>query len=183
MTLSVRELKIFMLPSVLFMVMVAIIAYNARVISRQAEVSLSLKTVQESLDKNRETLSKIEKIEEKKEEYLKYSRISTWIPFFTNPLEAELFVGKRIDRFLKDTEGTNKKLIWKVIELSPGAKEGMVEITARFPSYEMVLQFLKKIEEDPPVFIPQNMEIRKEGPGLEISMRLVFRFRLKDESL
>lgn len=177
------NLKVFLAPILLFFVILIMIAYNFRVFSEQDKLNLEIRKVEERIEKNRESLSEIERMEENRKEYLNYSKLSTWIPSFRNSLEVELFVVKRIENLLTRTEGKNRKLMWKIVEGPLKLKMGKLEVTAQFPSYDRFLSFIRKAEEDPPVFIPKSLEIRKDGPCIEVSMNLLFQFRMKDETV
>jgi hypothetical protein len=175
--------KIFIVPLILLMGTVAIIFYNLSLISDHRKLKIDMKNIEERIEANREMISKIEMMEGKRDEFLKYSRLSMWIPMFRNPLEAELFLAKKIEGLLKETNGSNVGLTWKVIQGSSKVKDGRLGIIAKFPSYDRFLSFIRRLEEDPPLFIPHNLDLRKDGSGIEVSMNILFQFRIKDEAI
>jgi hypothetical protein len=181
MPLSKQEKNVFIVPIVFALLILGLVGYN-RSLSSQNRAFQELITKNDSrISQDQENIRALQQMGEKENFYLRY-RLDDWIPFFENPLEVKLFLTQKVRNALSLVGGKEKSLGWKSLDSKTQPHQTEFTLEAVFPSYTALLEFVEAMEKGKPSLLPKQLGVNKTDIELDVSLSMVFNYRLKDET-
>ena len=135
------------------------------------------------LDRERKNVFRsLEELRKQIDYYSKQYSLDRWVPFFSDPLTARIFLRRHIAGLLDHSHARAFSM-----EVSPGAKKrgGIYYLGAkargRFRNYRDLVRLLMNLEREAPLCMVEGLECEKSGEEIEVSVKLTFAYRLKEE--
>ena len=182
MALTDKEKRQFLAPALLGVLLLVVILFNWYLSSHNRELQVLLHQTNAEITENQVALTSLEDLDVHEAIHSLY-RLNDWIPLFSNEVAVRLYIHQRLSRSLGSASAREIQLSWSSSEQSDTPNYTDFILTATFPSFGAMIQFLEQIENTIPPLQVVGANIDKDGITINADVTIRFNYRLEHETV